>query len=173
MYCYHNNTRPGHINFLWLTCVRMLQLSCWNTLSWCSTGWLLRTTHVSSLFLCLFKNIFIPQHPPLILPVLLTEGSCDLDPDVTRMLQFWLADALTILDCWGLAKWRRFPFFINFRKFLGVGLKQRPWRYLISSVFVLSLVMIAWSEFPNGIEIGIYHNPSVLFLYPLKLVSNL
>ena len=37
---------------------------------------------------------------------------------------------------------RNFPFFA-FMKVLGVVLKQDPWRYWISSVFVLDLVMTA------------------------------
>ena len=72
--------------------------------------------------------------------------------------------------CWLLRSGhvRKFPFFISFRKVLGVGLKQHPWRYWINYVFFLSLVMIAWAQCFNGIDIHMYHKPSVLFLCPFK-----
>ena len=74
-------------------------------------------------------------------------------------------------NCWLLRPIhvRKFSLFIAFRKVIGVGLKQHPWRYWISSVFVLSLVMIAISWLLTGIEMGMSHRPSVLFLCPFKI----
>ena len=43
------------------------------------------TTHVSLMFLYLGKIIYLPQPPNLISPVLLTVGSCALDPDSIRL----------------------------------------------------------------------------------------
>ena len=66
---------------------------------------------------------------------------------------------------------REFTFSIAFIKSVGVGLKQHPWRYCISSVFVFSLVIIAWSWCQNGVDMGMSHNPSALFPCPLKISS--
>ena len=64
---------------------------------------------------------------------------------------------------------RKFPFFITFIKVLGVGLKQHPCIYWISSVLVLSHVMITWYIFLNVLEMGMPHKPSVLFLCPFNI----
>ena len=63
----------------------------------------------------------------------------------------------------------KFPFLISFRKALGVVMKQNSCRYYISSVFVFSLVIIAWDLCINVIEMGMYHDPSELFPCPLKI----
>ena len=63
----------------------------------------------------------------------------------------------------------KFPFFIAFIKVLCVGPKQRPCRYWIRSVLVLSHVMIAWARCLNCLEMGMSHNPSVLFLCNFKI----
>ena len=64
---------------------------------------------------------------------------------------------------------RKFPLLINFSKVLGVGLKQHPWRYSISSVFILSFVMIAISRCLTGVYIGMPYKPSILFLCHFKI----
>ena len=33
----------------------------------------------------------------------------------------------------------------------------------------VSLLMITWDRFLNGLEMGMYHNPSALFLCPFKI----
>ena len=63
---------------------------------------------------------------------------------------------------------RKFPLFIAFKKVLGVGMIEYPWRYWIISVFVLSFVMISIAGYLTGIEMGISHRPSVLFCVALK-----
>ena len=74
-------------------------------------------------------------------------------------------------NCWLLRPWnlRKFKFLITFRKVLGVVLKQHLWRYWIGSVFVLSLVMIARARCLTGLEMGMSHNPYVLFLCLFKI----
>ena len=64
---------------------------------------------------------------------------------------------------------RKFALFIAFRKVLGVGLKQHPWRYWISSVFVLSFLMISIARCLTGLDMSMYRRPSVLFLCPFKI----
>ena len=64
---------------------------------------------------------------------------------------------------------RKFPFFIAFINVLGVGLKHHPWRYWISSVFPLYLVMIEWAMYINGLDMDISHKASGLFLCPFKI----
>ena len=64
---------------------------------------------------------------------------------------------------------RKLPSFIAFRKFIVVGLKQNPWKYWISSFFVLSFVMITIAWCLTVLEMGISHRPSVLFLCPFKI----
>ena len=59
---------------------------------------------------------------------------------------------------------RNFTFMIAIRNILGIRMKQHTRRYWISSVFVLSLVMIAWARCPNGFEMGMSHNPYDWFL---------
>ena len=73
--------------------------------------------------------------------------------------------------CWLLRPGhvRKFPYFISVRKDIGVSLKQHPWRYWISSVFVLSLVMIAIARCLTGIDMGMSYSPYVLFLCPFKI----
>ena len=71
-----------------------------------------------------------------------------------------------IVEAWTCEK---VSIFIAFRKVLGVGLKQHPWRYWISYVFVLSLVIIAWARCLNGLDMGVSHNPYVLFLCPFNI----
>ena len=73
-------------------------------------------------------------------------------------------------NCWLLRPGhvRKLPFLIAFSKFRGVGMKQNPWRYFISSVFVLSLVMIARAQCFTGLEMVMSHNPSVLFMSSFK-----
>ena len=65
---------------------------------------------------------------------------------------------------------RKLPFLISFTKFLGVELKQHPYRYCTRYVLVFFRVIIAWARCLNGIEMGMYHNLSVMFLYPLKII---
>ena len=55
---------------------------------------------------------------------------------------------------------RKLKFSIARRKVQGVGLKQHPWRYCISSVFVLSLVMMASALCWKGFLIGMSQSPS-------------
>ena len=64
---------------------------------------------------------------------------------------------------------RKFPFLIEFRNILGVGLKQNQFRYWISSIYVLSLVIIAWTICLNCLDMGMYYNPSDLFLCTLNV----
>ena len=52
---------------------------------------------------------------------------------------------------------RKFTFSIVSRKVIGVCLKQHLWRYWISSVFVLSMVIIAWSQCLKCLEMGMSH----------------
>ena len=59
---------------------------------------------------------------------------------------------------------RKFPFFIAFRKVLGVMMKHHPLSYWISFVFVLFLVMIAIARLLIGLDMGMSRMPSVLFL---------
>ena len=56
----------------------------------------------------------------------------------------------------------KFPFLIAFINVLGVGLKQHPCIYWMSSVF-FSLVMIICTLCLNGFEMGMSHNPYDLF----------
>ena len=65
---------------------------------------------------------------------------------------------------------RNFPLFIAFSKVLGIGLKQHIWRYWVSSVFVLSLVMIDIALCLTGIDIGMSYRLSVVFLCPFKII---
>ena len=65
---------------------------------------------------------------------------------------------------------RKLPFLISFTKFLGVELKQHPYRYCTRYVLVFFRVIIAWVRCLNGIEMGMSHNLSVMFLYPLKII---
>ena len=46
---------------------------------------LFHTTHVSSLFLCLGKILYMTKSPNMILTILLTGSSFYLDPDVLNM----------------------------------------------------------------------------------------
>ena len=64
---------------------------------------------------------------------------------------------------------RKFTFLTAFTKVLDVGMKQNPCRHWIRSVFVLSLVMIAWDLYLNGLEMGMSHNPYDLFLCPFTI----
>ena len=66
---------------------------------------------------------------------------------------------------------RKLPFLIPFRKFIGVGMKQHTWRYWISSVFVLSLVMISRAKCLSGLDMDMSHSPSLLFLFPFKIIA--
>ena len=63
-------------------------------------------------------------------------------------------------NCWLLrpVHIRKFLFVTAFSKVLWVGLNQNPWRYWLSSVFVLSRQCL------NGLEMGMSHNPYVFFL---------
>ena len=61
-------------------------------------------------------------------------------------------------------KVRKIPFFIAFKKVLGVGLKHHPCKYWIVSVFVISMVIMACALFWIGFVIGIPHSPSSQFL---------
>ena len=61
---------------------------------------------------------------------------------------------------------RKFPFLIVRRKVRGVGLKQHPCRYLINSVYVLSLMMMASALCSKGFLIGMSQSPSSGFLWP-------
>ena len=74
-------------------------------------------------------------------------------------------------NCWLLRTGhaRKLPLLITFRKALGVGLKQHLWIYWISSVFVLSLVVISRAQFLTGLDMGMSHRPSVLFICPFKI----
>ena len=74
-------------------------------------------------------------------------------------------------NCWLLRPGhvRKFPLFIVFRKVLVVGLKQHPRRYLISSIFVLSVVIISIARCLTGLDMGMFHRPYVLFLFPFKI----
>ena len=58
---------------------------------------------------------------------------------------------------------RKFPFLIDFRKIIGVGLKYNPFRYWTSSVFVLSMVTIECAIFCMVFEISMYHSTSNCF----------
>ena len=74
-------------------------------------------------------------------------------------------------NCWLLRpeNVRNFPFLVTFRKVLGVGLKHNLWIYWISSVFVLSLVIIAIARFLTGLDIDMSHRPSFLYTCPFKI----
>ena len=99
------------MNWICLTCVGRLQLINWNLFYWYWTGWLLRTINVSSLFLCLSKNLCLTQYPSPVWLALLTEGSCALDTDVIKRLRCWEVEILTMVYCWGLAKSGSFHFY--------------------------------------------------------------
>ena len=74
-------------------------------------------------------------------------------------------------NCWLLrpGHMRKFLLLIAFRKNCSVGPKQHPWRYWISSVSFLSLVMIVRAQCLTGLDMDIPHKPNVLFLCPFKI----
>ena len=98
---------------------------------------------------------------------------------ILEVLIFWsrCPNAVTMLggrcfnSCWLLrpGRARKFLFLKSFRKVLDVGLKQHPWRYWNSSIFILSLVMISISQCLTSLEMGMSHRPYVLFLCPIKI----
>ena len=74
-------------------------------------------------------------------------------------------------NCWLLSPvyMRKFPFLISFRKVIVVGMKHHPWRYCISSVLSFSFVMTAITQCLTGIDMGMSHRTSLLFLVPFKI----
>ena len=63
----------------------------------------------------------------------------------------------------------KFPLFIARMNVLGVKLKQQPWIYWNSSVFVLYFLMISCEWWWKGLEMGISQRPSWWFLWPFKM----
>ena len=115
----HSHAWPWHIHFLVLTYVVRIQVGCLSLLYWYWKGWWLFITHVSLMFLCLGKNICLPQSPTHIWLDLSTEGSCALDPGVLEWLQYWVGGyVLTIFSCLVLANWVSFHYWLPSENFL-------------------------------------------------------
>ena len=138
----------------------------WNPFSWYWKGQWLRIAHESLLNLvkiAIFLNFHFWFHTLCRLEVFLSWSRC---PRAVSML-----GGRCFNTCWLLRTGhvRKFPLFIAFSKVLGVGLKQNPWRYWISSVFVFSLLMISIVRCLTGLDMGMSQRPYVLFLCPFKI----
>ena len=64
---------------------------------------------------------------------------------------------------------RKLPLFIDFKNIFFVGLKQHPCRYWISSVFVLSILIMACVIYKIGFLIGMSYSPYNLFQCPFNI----
>ena len=64
---------------------------------------------------------------------------------------------------------RRFTLLISQSHFLVVGLKQKPCRYWITSIFILEFVIMACTWWQRDLEIVISQRPSWWFCWPFKI----
>ena len=129
---------------------------------------LLCIINVYSLSTCLDRNSYPPQYPTRIILVSLTEGSFIPDTGVLRVA---ILSNICFNNVWLLSpgKVRKFPLLIYFRNFIGVGLKQHPCRYWMSSVFVFSLVIITRDLCLNVLEMDMFYKPSDFFQRPFNI----
>ena len=71
------------------------------------------------------------------------------------IVEAWPSEEVTIFYCLHKSSWCNY--------------EETSMEILYQFYFVLSLVIIAWDICINGIDMGMSHNPSALFLCPFKI----